>query len=620
MQQKHYDIFISYRRKDKDGKPTGTNVARTIQQALEARGYKGRVFFDHNQIRSEDFEEKILGAIKHSKIFLCILTKNAMDNCVNETDWVRREICQAIESRLKIIFLNPDNEFNHKQLNDNFPKELEIVKTQNNVEIRSGQKFNVDMDDLVKNHIKIKLDDNDLITKGVVRIFTDLDCRILNYGQEIGKAKVGEYVSISVPLGDNHLEFIGIECIKDSYKKIVTIKENHPIFVEVKLLDKHNTRKRNEYLLSLPDDEFYFRIERGKYGFRLNSTQEVVITPKYDDVCSFVGGLARVKLNGAWGYIDKTGKEVIPIKYDVVNDFNKNLACVGVNNKYGCINKLGSTVIPCKYDKLELIKGGLVKVLLNNKYGLLDIKGNKVTSLMYDVIQEGNNNLLAVKLNNKWGYIDRIGNIVISCKYDIIEFIDQNLVRVKSNDKFGFINKYGKEITPLIYDRVWNFCNDGALVKSDNKYGFINKEGKEITPLKYDDIGLFCEDIVKVKLNDKWGYINRKGEEITAMKYDGVSNFKEGRAIVLLKNKYGFIDQVGSEICPLKYENACSFCEDRAQVKLDGKWGYIGKSGDEIIPPQYDSTSDFSNGKAKVRIGGFFLGDRFYIDKNGSKI
>ncbi|MDR2862901.1 MAG: WG repeat-containing protein, partial [Puniceicoccales bacterium] len=35
---------------------------------------------------------------------------------------------------------------------------------------------------------------------------------------------------------------------------------------------------------------------------------------KYDDVENFHGGLAAVKLDGKWGYVDETGNEVIPPK------------------------------------------------------------------------------------------------------------------------------------------------------------------------------------------------------------------------------------------------------------------------------------------------------------------
>jgi hypothetical protein len=54
-----------------------------------------------------------------------------------------------------------------------------------------------------------------------------------------------------------------------------------------------------------------------KYGFvSFNSGEE--ITPfKYDGIGEFDNGLARVRLNDKWGFVDKTGKEVTPIKYEV---------------------------------------------------------------------------------------------------------------------------------------------------------------------------------------------------------------------------------------------------------------------------------------------------------------
>jgi hypothetical protein len=56
---------------------------------------------------------------------------------------------------------------------------------------------------------------------------------------------------------------------------------------------------------------------------------------------SFSEGLARVELNGKWGYIDKEGKEVIPIKYDWARSFSEGLACVKLNGKWGYIDKEG---------------------------------------------------------------------------------------------------------------------------------------------------------------------------------------------------------------------------------------------------------------------------------------
>jgi hypothetical protein len=62
---------------------------------------------------------------------------------------------------------------------------------------------------------------------------------------------------------------------------------------------------------------------------------------KYDNVMNFDEGLAAVKLNSKWGFIDKTGREVIPRKYDEAHDFSEGLAAVKQNSKWGFIDNTG---------------------------------------------------------------------------------------------------------------------------------------------------------------------------------------------------------------------------------------------------------------------------------------
>ena len=61
-------------------------------------------------------------------------------------------------------------------------------------------------------------------------------------------------------------------------------------------------------------------------------------------------GLARVQLNGAWGYIDKTGQLVIPLRYAKALSFSEGLAGVQVNGKWGFIDKTGREVIVPTYE------------------------------------------------------------------------------------------------------------------------------------------------------------------------------------------------------------------------------------------------------------------------------
>jgi hypothetical protein len=44
------------------------------------------------------------------------------------------------------------------------------------------------------------------------------------------------------------------------------------------------------------------------------------IVLQYEEVGHLSFGLAPVRKQGKWGYIDETGKEVVPCKYDEVKD------------------------------------------------------------------------------------------------------------------------------------------------------------------------------------------------------------------------------------------------------------------------------------------------------------
>jgi len=73
----------------------------------------------------------------------------------------------------------------------------------------------------------------------------------------------------------------------------------------------------------------------------INENEEENRAKSLKVVLAIIEGLARVELNGKYGYIDKEGKVVIPIKYDFVGDFKGWLAPVQLNGKYGCIDKKG---------------------------------------------------------------------------------------------------------------------------------------------------------------------------------------------------------------------------------------------------------------------------------------
>lgn len=140
-----YDIFISYRR---DG---GAQYARTLQLMLEKRGYK--VFLDYDELVDGEFSPKIVSAIQNSTVYILILSKGSLTRCVNEGDWVRREIETAIQENKKIVPVNPDGSFDG--IPDELPENLKkaIGGTQHS-EINFGQTLNATVDMMVKNRVR----------------------------------------------------------------------------------------------------------------------------------------------------------------------------------------------------------------------------------------------------------------------------------------------------------------------------------------------------------------------------------------------------------------------------------------------------------------------------------
>ena len=91
----NYQVFISYRR---DG---GEFLAGRISDKLTDKGYE--VFYDIESMRSGFFNEQIYLAIDQCKDVLLVLPPNALDRCVDEEDWVRKEIVYSIRKNKNII-------------------------------------------------------------------------------------------------------------------------------------------------------------------------------------------------------------------------------------------------------------------------------------------------------------------------------------------------------------------------------------------------------------------------------------------------------------------------------------------------------------------------------------
>jgi len=65
---------------------------------------------------------------------------------------------------------------------------------------------------------------------------------------------------------------------------------------------------------------------------------------KYEEAYSFAGGLARIKVDGLYGYLDKTGALKIPNLYYSASDFDHGLAFVQTREGIAYLDPDGKTV------------------------------------------------------------------------------------------------------------------------------------------------------------------------------------------------------------------------------------------------------------------------------------
>lgn len=138
----------------------------------------------------------------------------------------------------------------------------------------------------------------------------------------------------------------------------------------------------------------------GKVGF-IDKTGKETIPVQYTKINEFKNGIAIAEKDKKFGFVDKTGKEIIPPKYDKVSNyyasitmyelsipepepkgkftlFNEGLAIVKFNGKYGYIDTAAKEVIRCKYDFAKNFENGTAKVRVGENVFYIDKKGRKI--------------------------------------------------------------------------------------------------------------------------------------------------------------------------------------------------------------------------------------------------
>ncbi len=275
----------------------------------------------------------------------------------------------------------------------------------------------------------------------------------------------------------------------------------------------------------------------GARGERKMNLYKIFTDSKFGDI-DIYNTLIPVKSdNGVYGY--KTFADVyvngitgnegykIPPVYERAHDFSEGLAAVRMDEKYGYINTDGIIVIPFQYSGAGEFSNGIAQV------EQIDMETNFE--------------------NTTWSLIDTEGNAVSDSKYAVIREYREGFA---SAGKYSTINggvlidENGKEHFADLFRVAWGYVDGISLVQDAyGAYFFIDKDGYNINGEYYEDAKEFSEGLAVVGKRDKYGYIGKDGLIQIEPVYEYATSFNSGFAVVRLPGEsLSFvIDKMGNK-------------------------------------------------------------------------
>jgi hypothetical protein len=209
-----------------------------------------------------------------------------------------------------------------------------------------------------------------------------------------------------------------------------------------------------------------------------------VIPFTYEQVSIFQEGMAAAKVNGKWGYIDKTGTWKIEPQFSIARPFSSNMAAVSIGDKWGFINKAGKVVLDVKYDWAESFMEGTATLKQGDLYALIDVNLKFLTSFEFGSIWPRiGGRAIAANADDMYGVIDNKGKWILAPTFSNLGTrVSDGLIAAEKDGIWGFINLRGEWVLKPQFEYAFNFMDGLAKVKMvlanyEAAYGYVDKKG-----------------------------------------------------------------------------------------------------------------------------------------------
>lgn len=381
------------------------------------------------------------------------------------------------------------------------------------------------------------------------------------------------------------------------------------------------------------------------FEWRKNIDSLWLARPVYDEIHYFSEGMAGVKKDGKWGFLDENGCVQIEPQYEGVEYFWGGNAAVQCHGKWGLIDKAGKWALDPLYEKIVRVSKKCSWVFAGSKWCVLRKNKSTLSQFFYDdikisllyTLEEVKENPIFAKVGDCWGLFDIEGSQILGPIYEEIEEYEMGRARVKFRGKWGVISQKGEWLLAPFFDSIGVYTDKYVVVLKDKEWEIWDWNNNFIRcGYHYRDfkiIGNLCFMGIEDDNETEWRCVDLKTNTFWDSTYEGIAigdycdcdyeGFDDSPTegyfcLVNVVEGFGvhficFVGKDGKLISNRCFKKARPFSEGLACAYDGMSWGFINRKGSWVIEPTFDIVSNFSEGLAWAEKAG----KSGYINRKG---
>lgn len=388
-------------------------------------------------------------------------------------------------------------------------------------------------------------------------------------------------------------------------------------------------------------------------GFVDRTTKAEVLPPRYERAFAFSEGLAGVRMEGRWGFVNEKGEVIVRPKFDLVGDFYQGLAEALLEGKTGVIDRTGRYVVepqfaravPFTRDTL-LVEEGLWRSIHFSGYERLDNAAGHMLAFhgpvgLYHVEKgwivrprfrhplvfetEGRGLVWAKDENGRdYGLLAADGSWRIKPRFAHAASLMDGLATVYADTPsgngrgerlIGAVDANGELVVPLEARWIGYWRNGFGLTSKDGKEGFLDKQGRLIGGRYFDKVERPEKgDVARVLDKGRWAGLTRSGDIVPDPR-DGevIMACPTGVAFRRHEDRLQIVGGDGEPTTALLFDapdphqvhRREDWCAAPHPVAANGKATFVGLDGRLFQdPPGFEAVRPFAEGVAPVKLNG----------------